>query len=122
MQAVSSGSCDERDEESAVQAYLSLWSATQPSCEDQCLSQDVVLDFAIHNLGSVDEPEGTQLTLRSFDGSAWSELSTFTLTAPLDAGSVVEGSVTLAATDLGSRLVTALLILKLARLASARCF
>jgi hypothetical protein len=65
----------------------------------------VVFQFTVHNLGSVDAPAGTSLALRSFDGAAWSVLTVTTLKEALPAGSAVTGSVSLAAADVGSRIV-----------------
>lgn len=65
----------------------------------------IVLEFTVHNLGSVDAPAGTGLALRSFDDTSWFVLTTTTLTEELPAGSAVSGSVSLAAVDVGTRLV-----------------
>jgi len=65
----------------------------------------IVLEFTVHNLGSVDAPAGTTLSLRSFDGTAWSVLNVTTVKEAIPAGSAVTGSVSLAAGDVGTRLV-----------------
>jgi hypothetical protein len=55
--------------------------------------------------GAWTSPAGTRLALRSFDGVAWSELSVMTLKDPIPRGSVVTGSILVATSDLGSRIV-----------------
>jgi hypothetical protein len=65
----------------------------------------VILDFAVHNQGSVDAPAGTVLALRSFDGTVWSELTTSVVADAIPAGSLVTGTITVDAADLGTRLV-----------------